>query len=263
MRAPSFLTKIFSLALGFARSFATGYVYEAQHLYNERLKQHIILLSDYHEDASISTAQRLAILKDAKKHYAYLLVEDQALLYQYLSSKKIIAYQPCLQSLIDDLISDPVNFNANKCFEQNFSILDPSTEGDGTPLFLLIHMARNMGIRASTVECRQAEVISGHGGPISAADVCLFYDKAVQQIEQYDDDDIYNTYYKNKVTDYRTQYSKAHRFFEYLRSYSGNLKQAYANRTFESDVMKATTNVVFAENDDVYEKMKQSLFVRD
>lgn len=285
----SLYIKLFSLGLALATSLAIAYVYEAQTLYNKALNQQVILLSDYHEDAQISTAQRLAILQAAKKYDAYLLVEDQAFLYQYLSSQKIIAYQPCLQPLIDDLVNDPVNFDPNRNYEQDFSILDPAAEGDGTPLFLLTHMARHAGIKAFTVECRQAEIVSSSGGPICAADVCRVYDKAAQNIEQYDDGQIYNDYYKKKVAAYRTYQALAQDFFTYLHSYSGTLKQAYANRTFEPEVLTAYARIreddmltyyqqqglsnaqaiekarshamMIADDEDIYEKLISGLYL--
>jgi hypothetical protein len=213
----------------------SAYVYDVQHLYHEGLKQHVFLLADYHEKDPISTAHRLSILETAKKHDAYLLVEDQTFVYKYLDKHKITALRPCLQPIIDDLIGDPIHFDPNNDHGQDFSIINPETEGDGTPLYLLTHMARHRGIRAASVERRQAEIISDGGGPISTQDIFKAYDNIIDQIAHYDDGKVYNSYYKGAINTYRTYEAALPTFFAYLRSHTGNLKQAYRNRTFEGE----------------------------
>lgn len=246
-----------------------SYVYEAQTLYNPQLDQKIILLSDYHEDSTASTEQRLAILDKAKKDDACLLVEDQAFLFQHLSEKEIIAYQPCLQPIIDDLIDNPLTFDPNKRYAQDFSIIDPETEGDNTPLYLLTHMARNMDIKAYTIECRQAEVISHKGGPITASCVCQVYDKEVACRKKYNDGPIYNAFYQDKINSYQTYSSLAQKFFSYLRSSNKNLMQAYKNRSFEQVALKSYAQIQkdkpssddIAPDEDVYDKLISSLYL--
>ena len=235
------------------------YIYQAQHLFNESLQQHILLFSDYHEESAASTIQRIDLLDGAIKNNAYLLVEDQSFLFQHISAQKIIAYLPCLQPFINDLIKDPINFDANKLYNQDFSIIDPEKEGDSSPLYLLTHIARQRGINASTVECRQAEIISTYGGPINATDVFKTYDKILQDIELFDDGSLYTEYYHNVITQYKERVKLIHNLFSYLKSYSGNLKQAYLNKSFENEALQTYIQIYEQELVHYYQNRGLSL----
>lgn len=237
MKALQRIPRLLMYCLFFSKLACNAYVYQAHYLYNGNLTQHIILLSDYHEKSSKSITQRIALLDAAQKHDAYLLSEDQAFLYQDISEKEIIAFLPCLQPIINDLIADPVSFDPNKNYNEDYSDLSPSTVGTSTPLFLITPMARHRGIKAVTIESRQAEIASSNGGPISAADVCKAYEKIVDDITRYDDDEIFNTFYQKSVSTYKEQTALIPLFFSYLRSSQKNLQQAYINKNFKTEVV--------------------------
>lgn len=213
-----------------------AYVYQVQHLYNANLPQHIILLSDFHENHRKSTTQRLAILDAAKKHDAYLLSEDQTFVYKDISQEAIVTYKDCLVPVISDLINDPIHFNANKNYYQSYAELDPTAREDSTPLFLITAMAHQRGIKAVTVESRQAEIISSQGGPISAAQTCKAYDNIIHDIENYDDDEIYNTFYRTSLATYHERLALLPTFFAYLKTSDKTLQEAYTDAPYTKEI---------------------------
>lgn len=220
-------------------STTMGFVFAAHLLVNKNTKQRIIILSDYHEDTKASIPQRMAILEAAKKLNAYLLAEDNGYRCDYASPDEVIAYPACFQPLLDDLVADPVNFDPNKHYDGDFSVLDSTADNETTPLLLLVPMARNKNIKTKTVECRQAEKISYRNGPISASQVCKAYEAIVCRIANYDDGDLFNAFYAHKLKEYDQRRSWCPSFFRYLESSSKNLKQALKESKYEAEVWNA------------------------
>ena len=238
-------TIIFCFLASLYGRMALSYVFAAHLLVNKSTKQRIVLLSDYHEDTKASIAQRISILDAAKGLDAYLLVEDNCYRCDYADPDEVIAYPSCFQPLLDDLVADPVHFDANKQYDGDFSVLDPTADNETTPLLLLTPMARNKGIKTKTVECRQAEKISYRNGPISACQVCKAYEAIVSRIAQYDDGDKLNAFYEQKLKVYHTRHSWCPNFFKYLEGNSNNLNQAFNETAYESEVWNAYKRVEF------------------
>lgn len=222
-----------------------GFVFAMYVLVNKDTKQRIVLLSDYHEDTEASIVQRKAILNEAKKLDAYLIVEDNGYRADYVGPDGVIAYPACFQPMLDDLVEDPVNFDPNKLYDADYSILDPSADNKTSPLLLLTPMARNNTIKTKTVECRQAEKISYRNGPISAAEVCKAYDALTARLAIYNDGALFNDFYKQKLEEYYARRSWCPAFFKHLEQSSKNLRQCFNERTYEVEVWDAYNRVEF------------------
>ena len=109
---------------------ALGYVVTTHLLVNKNSKQRIVLLSDYHDQTKASIPQRIAILEKAKKFDAFLLAEDNGYRCDYASPDGVVAYPACFQPFLDALVADPVNFDPNKQYDGDFSVLDPAADNE-------------------------------------------------------------------------------------------------------------------------------------
>ena len=226
-------------------SIALGYVVTAHLLVNKGSKQAIVLLSDYHDEAKASIPQRISILEAAKQFNAYLLAEDNGYRCDYASPDEVIAYPACFQSFLDTLVEDPVNFDPNKEYEGDLSVLDPTADNETSPLLLLTPMAKAEHIKTKTVECRQAEKISHYNGPIPACQVVAAYDALVAHIGSFNDGDRFNAFYAQKLDEYNNRRNLCPNFFRYLEHSSKNLKQAFSESTYESEVWNAYKKVQY------------------
>jgi hypothetical protein len=235
----------------FVSSSLKAFVYATHLLVHPVTQQRIVLLSDYHDACQASGIQRESILNTAKAYDVYILAEDNGYRCLYADSHGAYALHTCLQPVLDDLIADPVNFDPNKRCNIDVSMLDCEIDEDATPLLLLTHLAHNKGIKARTVECRQAEKISFQGGPIPACQVCKAYQKSVARVQHYDDGAIYNAYYTQQVKNYRERYELCADFFAYLEKQKCNLRDAF--------FCKRYTKLVW----DVYKKIEYENYVRD
>ena len=236
---------IFCFMMMLCGTTTLGFVFSMHLLVNKNSKQRIVVLSDYHEDTKASIPQRISILNLTKKLDAYLLAEDNGYRCDYVGPDEVIAYPSCFQPMLDDLVADPVNFDPNKFYDADFSILDPSADNETTPLLLLVPMARHKNIKTKTVECRQAEKISYRNGPISASQVCRAYDALVGRIAHYDDGEKFNAFYTQKLEEYHERRAWCPNFFRYLETSSNNLKQAFHESLYESEVWNAYKKIEF------------------
>lgn len=232
-------------------SAAQAFVYATHLLVHPVTRQRIVLLSDYHDACKASGIQRNSILGAAQAYDAYVLAEDNGYRCLYADSKGTVAYHACLQPILDALVGDPVNFDPNKTLKIDVSMLACEIDEDITPLLLLTHLATAKGVKARTVECRQAEKISFQGGPISARQVCRAYQQSVDRIHHYDDGAFYNAYYAQQLKTYRGRYELCADFFAYLEKQQCNLRDAFS--------CKAYTQRVW----DVYKKIEYDNYVRD
>jgi hypothetical protein len=229
----------------FYANMAIGYVCTARLMVNNATKQRLIILSDYHDHTQASIAQRQSILNHAKQFNTYLLAEDNAYRCDYAGPDEVVAYPACFQSFLDSLVADPVHFDPNAQYEGDFSVLDPKADNETSPLLLLTPMAKNNNIKTKTVECRQAEKISHYNGPITAQQVCESYDAIVARIADYDDCPQFNDFYEQKLEEYRQRRGLCPNFFKYLESCSQNLKLAFKENRYESEVGNAYKKVEF------------------
>ena len=250
MRTLHTLSYAFLISL-FMSSAAQAFVYATHLLVHPVTRQRIVLLSDYHDACKASVIQRNSILDAAQAYNAYVLAEDNGYRCLYAGSDGVYALYRCLQSVLDSLIADPVHFDANKVIIPDGANLAYEIDEDITPLLLLTHLATAKGIKARTVECRQAEKISFQGGPIPACQVCKAYQQSVNHIQHYDDGAVYNAYYAQQVKTYRERYELCADFFAYLEKQQCNLRDAFS--------YKAYTKLVW----DVYKKIEYDNYVRD
>ena len=226
-------------------STAFGYVVAAHLLVNKSSNQAIVLLSDYHDETQASIAQRISILEAAKQFNAYLLAEDNGYRCEYASPDEVVAYPACFQSFLDALVADPVHFDPNKDYEGDLSILDPTANNETSPLLLLTPMAKAQQIKTKTVECRQAEKISHYNGPISAQQVVAAYDALVSRVARFNDGDQFNAFYAQKLNEYSNRRNWCPNFFRYLEHSQKNLKHAFSESTYESELWNAYKKVQY------------------
>ena len=234
---------VFSLLAGLSFCMAESYVCTARLMVNQASGQRLIVFSDYHDATEASSLQRKSILRYAKEYDMYLVAEDNSYRCDYVGPDEVIAYPACFQSFLDALVADPVHFDPNADYSGDYSVLDPQIKNNVTPLLLLIPMAKNLAIKAATVECRQAEKISHRDGPITARQVCQAYDVLVTRTASFDDGKLYNDFYKQKLQEYYERRALTAQFFKYLEGCSCNLKKAFQNRTFEHEVSAAYQKV--------------------
>jgi hypothetical protein len=213
--------------------------------------QSIVLLSDYHDDCGASGIQRRSILGAARSYGAYVIVEDNGYRCVYAGYDGVYASPTCLQPVLEALVADPINFDANEVIVAAGSCVNHEIDEDATPLLLLTHLAFEKGIKVRTVECRQAEKISFQGGPISAYQVCRAYQKCVSRIQRYDDGPVYNAYYTQQLKTYREYYTLCKEFFSYLEGQQCNLRDAFACPAYVECVWN------------VYKKIEYDNYVRD
>lgn len=238
-------TIIFSLVVFLLSWMSEAYVCTARFMINKATGRRIIVFSDCHDETTANIVQRQSILNYAKKYNMYLVAEDNGFRCDYVGPDDVIAYPSCFQEFLDTLVADPVHFDPNARYSGDFSILDPKAKNETSPLLLLIPMAKNLKIKAKTIECRQAEKISHRDGPISARQVCQAYDALVDQVAIFNDGPIFNDFYKQKLNEYYERRALAPGFFKYLESCSSNLKKAFQNPKFVAEVSAAYEKVEF------------------
>jgi hypothetical protein len=234
----------------FINPVAQAFVYATHLLVHPVTQQRIILMSDYHDACEASGIQRRSILDAAQVYNAYILAEDNGYRCLYAGHDGALAAHEWLQPVLDYLIADPVNFDANTISISGAG-LGYEIDQDITPLLLLTHLAHDKGIQARTVECRQAEKISFQGGPISACQVCKAYKKSVDRLQRYDDGAVYNAYYAQQLKTYRERYEACADFFAYLEKQESNLREAFSCKRYRQSVW------------DVYKKIEYDNYVRD
>lgn len=213
-------------------------------MHNPAIHQHIFLLSDIHLNHSASSGQREAVLKAAQLMNALLLTEDQLILYSPLEDHDMVSCGGCLQPLLDSLFKDPVHFDQNKNYDIDGSQLDMGRFETITPIFLLTHCARSCGIKALSVECRQIEMVSTIGWPISGSVVYRALLELVRQISAYNDGVVLNNYYLsclNHFNRYREKYSD---FFNFLEHTSLNIEQIGCMRPNYQCIKNATIELL-------------------
>lgn len=221
-----------------------GYAFHVHHMHNPILHQRIFLLSDIHLNHRASSRQREAILNVAKLMDALLLTEDQLILYSPVEDYDMYSCDQCLQPILNALFKDPIHFDQNNNYGVDGSGLDMSRFETITPIFLLTHCARSCGVKALSVECRQIEMVSTCGWPISGAVVYKTLLELVRQISEYDDGPFLNNYYLtclNHFTGYLEKYSE---FFRYLENSTLNLEQISRKRPCFQCVKKATIELL-------------------
>jgi hypothetical protein len=236
---------IFSLVICLCFQVSQAYVCTARLMIHKTTGQRVIVFSDCHDETTANIVQRQSILNYAKKYNMYLVAEDNGFRCDYVGPDDVIAYPACFQDFLDALVEDPVNFDPNARYSGDFSILDPKAKNETSPLLLLIPMAKNLNIKAKTIECRQAEKISHRNGPISARQVCQAYDALATQVATFNDGTLFNDFYKQKLNEYYERRALAPEFFKYLESCSSNLKKAFQNKKFVAEVSAAYEKVEF------------------
>jgi hypothetical protein len=212
---------------------------------NKTTGQRVIVFSDYHDETPASIVQRQSILQYAKKYNMYLVAEDNGFRCDYVGPDDVIAYPACFQNFLDTLVADPVHFDPNACYSGDYSVLNPKANNETSPLLLLIPMAKNLNIKAKTIECRQAEKISHRNGPISARQVCQAYQALADKVATFNDGLLFNDFYKQKLDEYYKRRASAPKFFKYLENCSSNLKTAFKNSKFVDEVSVAYEKVEF------------------
>lgn len=239
---------IFSFVVCLSTVTSMGYICTARLMVNKATKQRLIVLSDYHDETKANIIQRQSLLNYAKKFDVYLLAEDNGYRCDYVGPDGVIAYPSCFQTFLDALVADPIHFDPNARYDGDFSVLDPKADNETSPLLLLTPMAKIYQIKTKTVECRQAEKVSHRNGPISAQQVVQTYDALAERVASYNDGAQCNAFYEQKLKEYKQRRALCSGFFEYLACNNNNLKEAFKDNSYETEVWNAYKKIEFDNN---------------